>query len=186
MRIKLITIAALLSLAACSEYEGQIVPSPSPGSVILSERLSNQRVNAFAEDREGHIWIATFRGLNKYTVNQFQQFFCTDDLEGLPDNQINSVLTAQDGTLWVATVFGVARLLEDGSFQRVQIMSSNRMVNWIQETRDGTLLFYNGTELLRYDSAKDQIIPVIREFAPFAYSFPETENSGHSKTAGSR
>ena len=170
MRIKLITIAALLSLAACSEYEGQIVPSPSPGSVILSERLSNQRVNAFAEDREGHIWIATFRGLNKYTVNQFQQFFCTDDLEGLPDNQINSVLTAQDGTLWVATVFGVARLLEDGSFQRVQIMSSNRMVNWIQETRDGTLLFYNGTELLRYDSAKDQIIPVIREFAPFAYS----------------
>ena len=170
MRIKLIATSLLLIAAACSKYDGQEVPCPAEGSVVLSEHISNQKVNAFTEDKEGHIWIATFRGLNKYTVNQFQQYFCTDDDEGLPDNQINSVFTASDGTLWVGTVYGVARRLIDGTFQRVPVLSPIRNINWIQETRDGTLLFFNGTGLFRYDSQKDEIVPVIREFSPFAYS----------------
>ena len=38
---------------------------------ILSGNLSNQRINAFTEDADGHIWIATSRGLNKFNVHEY-------------------------------------------------------------------------------------------------------------------
>ena len=112
MRIPLLRLGlGLLVLSACQSKQP---PFPTPGgdSVIIASRLSNQRVNCFAEDRHGHIWMGTFRGLNKYTPGEYQQFFCTDDQLGLPDNQVNALHSAQDGTLWVATVNGVARHTE--------------------------------------------------------------------------
>ena len=75
-------------------------------SSIISDVLSNQKVNGFAEDADGHIWIATSRGLNKYNVYEYHQYFCTDDTEGLPDNQVNDVFCGRDGRLWAATLNG--------------------------------------------------------------------------------
>ncbi|WP_162173309.1 two-component regulator propeller domain-containing protein [Segatella baroniae] len=59
---------------------------------LITETISNHHVNAFAEDGKGHVWIATFRGLNKFDGHQYQQYFCNDDSTGLPDNQIRDIL----------------------------------------------------------------------------------------------
>ena len=74
--------------------------APAPGSrraaaatdqyPLLADEISNQQVNAFAEDAQGHIWIGTFRGLNKYDAYEFQQYYCTDDSLGPQDNQIRA------------------------------------------------------------------------------------------------
>ena len=123
-------VLGLLVLGACQSHQPPL-PTPAEGSVVISDRLSNQRVNCFAEDRYGHIWMGTFRGLNKYTPGEFQHFFCMDDQSGLPDNQINALHSAQDGTLWVATINGVARHTQQEGFHRVGLLSDNRNISQI-------------------------------------------------------
>ena len=73
MRLKLIPIALGLLLLGSCQYKEDTFPSPETGSVILTDRLSNQRVNCFAEDRYGHIWMGTLRGLDKFDGLLFHQ-----------------------------------------------------------------------------------------------------------------
>ncbi len=140
---------------------------------LVSGTLSNQKVNAFAEDADGHIWIGTFRGLNKYNVHEYHQYFCTDDTLGLPDNQINDVYCARDGRLWVATVNGIAFRTETGAFQRITIPGDNRNFSRIIETPDGRILFSNTLSLFAYDPESAQLKPVVRDYFAFGYP-PET------------
>ena len=165
-------LAAILSLALClaachgSRTSGDI---PHTSSVIIADALSNQKVNAFAEDADGHIWIATFRGLNQYDVHEYHQYYCTDDTLGLPDNQINDVHGGRGGRLWVATVNGVAYRTETGAFRRVDINSGNRNIRRIVEAPDGTVYFTNTEVLFRYDAAAEALIPAIRDYNSFGF-----------------
>ena len=157
---------ALLIISACN-YNGKEIPSPVEGSVVMSDAVSNQRINAFTEDKQGHIWIGTLRGLNCYNGHEFTQFFCTDDESGLPDNQINDILTLQDGRLCIATVNGVAFTTEQGTFSRVPVEDGNRNLGYIMETRSGKILFSSSSTLYCYDPDRNVIIPVIRELNAF-------------------
>ena len=161
-----IFVLSLLTLSAC-EYNGLEVPSPAEGSVVLSDRLSNQRVNAFAEDKLGHIWMATQRGINRFDGNEFVHFFSTDDEQGLPDNQINAIVGLQDGRMCIATVNGVAFTTEKGNFHRVPVEDGNRNMNTLLQTRTGRLILSNNTNLYCYIPDQDVIRPVIRELNAF-------------------
>ena len=151
-------------LAACSHPVA--APAPSGGECVIqvAERLSNQRVNAFAEDADGHIWIGTSRGLNKYSIHEYHQYFRTDDTLGLPDNQISALHNSAAGQLWVGTPFGVAVRMDNGRFRHVQTLGDNKNVTEILETRDGQILFNNNGLLLRYDEEADCIRPVVRDY----------------------
>ena len=167
MNLKTITSAlVLLALCACNTGHSPL-PTPEPGSLVRSGRISNQKVNSFAQDRDGHIWIATGRGLNKYTGSEFYQYFCTDDSQGLPDNQINAIHTAQDGSLWVASANGVARFTSRGCFKRYPVPEDSRNLSQILETADGKLLFLGGPNLLCHSSLSDALQPVIRDLGAF-------------------
>ncbi len=167
MNLKTLTLGlALLSLSAC-HYNGLEVPSPAEGSVVIASSLSNQRVNAFAEDRQGHIWIATQRGVNRFDSHEYTQFFSTDDEWGLPDNQIYAVHTAQNGRLWVTTANGVATATDQGNFHRIPVEGGERTLGTALETRSGKLLFSNNTTLYAYQPEQDAILPVIRELNAF-------------------
>ena len=77
---------------------------------VITNDLSNQKVTAFAEDAQGHIWIGTSRGVNKYNVHEYHQYYCTDDSLDIPDNQINDLFRDSQGRLWVVTVNGTSLL----------------------------------------------------------------------------
>ncbi len=158
----------LLTIGACN-YNGGDIPTPVEGSVVLSQTVSNQRINRFAEDRQGHIWMGTLRGLNYYSGKEFVQFFCTDDETGLPDNQINDVLALQNGSICVATVNGVALTAVEGHFKRVPIEGENNNLNMILETLSGKILFSDNTSLYCYIPEEEVIRPVIRELGAFGF-----------------
>ena len=162
-------LALLLSLCSCADRHSPERPAYDEESVIISDALSNQRVNAFTEDKDGHIWIATFRGLNSFNVHEYHQYFCTDDTLGLPDNQINDVHCSRNGDLWAATVNGIACLTETGTFRRICTPEWNRNFSRILETPDGRILFSNTNSLFQYNPEKDEISPVIREYNAFGF-----------------
>ena len=167
MRKIVILALSLITLSACSTYNGGDIPTPPEGSVVMSQRVSNQRINAFAEDKLGHIWMATLRGLNRFDGHEFQQFFCTDDETGLPDNQINAIQTLQDGRLCVATVNGVAVSTDQGTFHRIPVEDGTLNMSTILETRSGKVLLSNNSSLYCYFPDQDIILPVLRELNAF-------------------
>ena len=170
MKLKLITAIVLLSAAATACGKRELPVPEADGSVLVSDRLSNQRVNAFAQDTDGHIWIATARGLNRYSVHEYHQYFSVGDTLGLPDNQVNSIYLSAAGDLWAATTGGVARLTPEGRFHHVPA-SGRTSANRIWETRDGKLLMSDSATLFQYDEAEDRFRPVIRDFNAFSYPY---------------
>ena len=167
MKIKqLISLAFLLPIACTGPQ--RTVAVPAPDGVVIADRLSNQKVNAFAEDADGHIWIGTFRGLNKYTIHDFHQYFCTDDTLGLPDNQITALRRSSDGKLWIGTVNGVALRTEDGDFRRIPMDGGNLNISEIVETRDGRMLFNGSGQMYRYDPDSGHIVPAIRDYGGYS------------------
>ena len=178
MKLKLtILLGALLLLSACSGRKDSCIPSSTEGSVLISDRLSNQRVNSFAEDADGHIWIATARGLDKYSVHEYHQYFCADDTLGLPDNQVNSVFFSKKGQLWAGTADGVGLRTDEGRFTRIPVLGDGRNVNRFWETADGRLLMSNSSTLFLYDEAAGQFRPAIRDLN--AFSFPYSVMDGN-------
>ena len=168
MKYRLLTCFILLAaLAGCRR---SAPPVSAPTGTIVADRLSNQRVNAFAEDADGHIWIATSRGLNRYSIHEYHQYFSADDTLGLPDNQVNDVFRSSNGTIWAATNGGVARLTPEGQFHCVPAPGRPN-ANHIWETRDGKLLMSNSAILYQYDPDEDRFRPVIRDFNAFAYPY---------------
>ena len=176
MRYRLLyTLSILTALWGCGN---RVAPLPAGDeSLVVSDRISNQRVNAFAEDGDGHIWIATARGLNKYTVNDFHQYFCTTDTLGLPDNQVNSVFYSKKGRLWVGTADGVGIRTDEGRFSRVPVLGDGRNVNRFWETGDGRILMSNSSTLFLYDEDKVCFRPAVRDLN--AFSFPYSVMDGN-------
>lgn len=175
MREKLFCLLLLIG-TACTRTGP--LPVPEDGSVVISNRISNRRVNGFTQDGDGHIWIATGRGLDKYTGSEFFQYFCADDTLGLPANQLNAVHCARDGSLWAATMNGVAVRTDRGDFRRVPVLGRNANIVQILETNDGRLLFSNGSSLFQYDGQEDVLRPVIREFNAFGSPSAQLQSDG--------
>ena len=136
--------------AACTVHEHDVQRLNIETPVITGD-ISNQRVTAFAEDAQGHIWIGTFRGLNRYNVHEFQQHFCTSDMSTLPDNQVQCLHKDSRGRLWVSTVNGMALYTEQDDFVRIPMETMSRNAAQILETADGDIYINTLVELARYD-----------------------------------
>ncbi len=119
-------------------------------SFIVSNEISNQQVTSFAEDAFGHIWIATIRGLNKYNINEYHQYFSTDDSLSISNNRILQIYTDSKKRLWVATVDGACRYNEQDCFDRIPIESTSKNSIYFFEDNDGKLFLNLNFELCVY------------------------------------
>ena len=119
--------------------------------LVVAQELSNSRVQAIEEDAAGQLWIATFRGLNRYDGHEYHQYFCTDDSLGLPDNNVQGLLCDKKGRLWVATVNGVCRYTRMDNFERIPMQTGNKNARKLLMDSKGRVFVYNGTELMMYD-----------------------------------
>jgi len=124
-------------------------------SPIISNNISNQKISAFAEDAQGHIWIGTFRGLNKYNVHEYHQYFCTDDSLDLPDNLIQDVFKDSQGRLWIATVNGVCRYTDQDHFKHIPIAFPNKNGVQFFENKAGKIFLNMVVQLCVYNPEKD-------------------------------
>ncbi len=155
-------IILTLALAACGQRQEMEI-----SSVVISDRLSNQRINSFAQDSDGHIWIATGRGLNKYVTQDYYQYFCAEDSLSLPNNQVNNVFFQRNGRLWASTMNGVAWLTPQDRFRRVEIPDGNRNISTLMENREGQMLLSNGSKIFVYDESSERLRTVIRDLNSF-------------------
>ena len=156
------SVACLLALDSCRKAETQQQrDKDEEHGLVVAQELSNSRVQDIEEDATGQLWIATFRGLNRYDGHEYHQYFCTEDSLGLPDNNVQGLLCDRNGRLWVATVNGVCRYTNMDCFERIPMQTSNRNARKLLMDSKGRIFVYNGTEMLIYDELHNIFLPRI-------------------------
>lgn len=131
-------------------------------SMVISSEISNQQVSAFAEDAFGHIWISTIRGLNKFNINEYHQYFNTNDSLSISDNRINQVYTDSKNRLWVATINGISRYNDQDCFDQIPISSVSNNAIYFFENLDGKLFVSLNFEICVFNEQTQEFTPVIR------------------------
>ncbi len=151
----------LLPLVCCTRTEYNSMVRERLDSPVISNDISNNRVTSFAEDARGHIWIGTFRGLNKCTVHEFHQYFCTEDSLSITDNQIQTLHRDRGGRLWVGTVNGLCLYTDRDDFRRIPMDSDCRNIVQILEDKSGRIFANNSESLFAYDEDRCRLVPVV-------------------------
>lgn len=91
----------LITLVAWNKVRGQAPPAQLGFQQVTTlDGLSDNRVTCLLEDRTGHIWIGTERGLNRYDGQHVEQF--TGD-HAPDDLHISSLAEDSAGTIWATT-----------------------------------------------------------------------------------
>lgn len=162
----LLLLYILCTATSCQQVESAQQPEMTISNPLVTNNISNQQVNAFAEDAQGHIWIGTFRGLNKYNVHEFHQYFCTDDSLDLPDNQIKDMLRDSKGRLWISTVNGVCRYTDKDNFKHIPSDMTNKNGIQLLEGTDGRIFLNYTSHLSVYNPTTEEMNCVIPQLDP--------------------
>lgn len=162
----LLFLYILCTVTSCQQVESAQQPEITISNPLVTNNISNQQVNAFAEDAQGHIWIGTFRGLNKYNVHEFHQYFCTDDSLDLPDNQIKDMLRDSKGRLWISTVNGVCRYTDKDNFKHIPSDMTNKNGIQLLEGTDGRIFLNYTSHLSVYNPTTEEMNCVIPQLDP--------------------
>lgn len=150
--------ACLLTGCATHDHEGHRKLLETP---VITNDISNQKVTSFAEDVQGHIWIGTFRGLNRFNVYEYHQHFCTADEFTLPDNQVQCLYKDSHDRLWISTVNGMALYTEQDDFRRIPMDTRSRNSAQILESQDGRIFINTMVELAVYDEASQSFDTIL-------------------------
>lgn len=162
----LLLLYILCTATSCRKMESVQQSEMTISNPLITNNISNQQVNAFAEDAQGHIWIGTFRGLNKYNVHEFHQYFCTDDSLDLPDNQIKDMLRDSKGRLWISTVNGVCRYTDKDNFKHISSDMTNKNGIQLLEGTDGRIFLNYTSHLSVYNPTTEEMNCVIPQLDP--------------------
>lgn len=105
-----------------------------------AEGLSDNHIFNIFKDREGNIWLATDKGLNRLRQQIISPLSKAD---GLADNEVYPILRARDGSVYIGTAHGLSRY-KDGKFSQIDLNFTNYLrvqpsVQSLWEDADGRL-----------------------------------------------
>jgi ligand-binding sensor domain-containing protein/signal transduction histidine kinase len=135
--------------------------NPASDTVEEFQQMPMQLASAFAEDRQGNVWIGMFTGgLYRYDGREFQRFAPVD---GIPGGAILALLSGSSG-LWIGSNGGGLGRIEDTSMAhpKVQIYDSARgmasnIVQCLVEDRAGRIYAGTGKGVDRLDPLSGHI-----------------------------
>ena len=152
-------------LFSCMGKECTQTALVQPAGKIISPDISNQQITSFAEDAQGHIWIGTGRGANKYDAYEFcQYFFDSYDTLSLCDNYIRQVFKDSRNRLWIATANGICLYTDEDNFRAVPNASISRNVMQIMEDSEGRIFLNMVIQLCEYKPDENRFVVVIPDF----------------------
>ena len=121
-------------------------------SFSLQDGLPDTIVFDILQDRKGHLWFGTLRGVSFFDGAQFTTFNVRD---GLVHNQVLCIGEDQAGNLWLGTLEGVSRF--DGAqfttFNVEDGLADNRVWTMLED-RAGNLWFGTGAGASLFDGAQ--------------------------------
>ena len=170
-------IAVAILFSSC---KSSISPQEkSPDSSVMSYDISNQQIKDIAEDKNGYIWIATFRGLNRYNGKEFRQYFKNYSSLGISDSQVNDILCDSKGRVWIATINGLCQYTDMDTFVPVQLPDENHYINKVFERSDGNLVIVSYPALYLLNPESGSAEKVVENLDPLKTFYIKTYPDGN-------
>ena len=82
--------------------------------IEYSVRQPSMEVNAFSQDADGYVWMATSKGLARFNGSGYKVWYATNDDKGISNDNIMSICHDDSGCLWIGTECGVTYLDKEG------------------------------------------------------------------------
>lgn len=79
--------------------------------------LSNSNLSTIFRDREGSVWVATNKGINRLKKKLISAYSVSD---GLNSSEVYPIYRDKKDIIWIGTTFGLNRF-EDGKFRKVNL-----------------------------------------------------------------
>jgi signal transduction histidine kinase/ligand-binding sensor domain-containing protein len=113
--------------------------------------LSSDSVQGFFEDREGNLWVATARGIDRFHETPVVSYSIR---EALKAEDADSVLAARDGTVWIGNLQAL-EFLRNGKISSITRSEGlpGRLITSLLEDDDGRLWVGIDNRLTVYDGA---------------------------------
>jgi ligand-binding sensor domain-containing protein len=132
----------------------------------ISNGLISDMVLKIVVDREGHAWMATYNGLQKYNGYEFVSYTSDPDLPGtLSSNYVDNIYEDRSGDLVVVLEDGIdiydkqtdrfTNLITDVPFQDIRRNEISRRFFAVQD-RSGSLWVNCNNRVFRIDSTKKE------------------------------
>jgi signal transduction histidine kinase/streptogramin lyase len=86
--------------------------------------LSSNSISDLNIDNEGFLWIATTAGLNKFDPNT-ETFVAFNIDDGLPTNVVISVVSGDNGEVWIATPSGLSQMVVNETIDKATFINYN-------------------------------------------------------------
>ncbi|MBM0103255.1 hypothetical protein JM946_00800 [Steroidobacter sp. S1-65] len=117
-----------------------------------SDGLSSDTVLRIYEDREGNVWVATTRGLDRFRDLEVVTYTTR---EGLSSDGVGAVLPRADGSIWIGTIGGL-NVLRDGEITTVDAPHRIRNAQITSMLEDAAGRVWIGVEqsMMLYDGSK--------------------------------
>ena len=150
--------------------------------------ISSNRVVCLFIDSKNRLWVGTYNGgLNLFDekTNSFIHFM---EIDGLPDNTIQSVIEDEEGMLWLGTTNGISRFdPENRSFKNYDVSDGLQGKEFnskscLRDFESGTLYFggINGLNIYSPGSIQEKRTPpaiILTEFKLFDKTVSPSEDS---------
>jgi len=119
----------------------------------ISHSIADNEVQAISEDAKGNIFFGTKSGLSIFDGKTFKNFYVQD---GLPDNNIYSIIKGSDGLMWVATANGLCSFHEGkiraaDAISKLNTDGGNIPLYCIYEDRGHNLWLASETGIIKYN-----------------------------------
>ena len=137
---RILLIAASLFSLCVAAY------SQSP---VFLTQMPSTKATAFAQDRDGYIWIGTANGLIRYNGTGYAMFLSDGSEGSIINDNILSLLVDSEGTLWVGTECGFFSY-SGGKFSFPRETQYNPMTR-ILELNSGQVLLMGERGLLSFN-----------------------------------
>jgi PAS domain S-box-containing protein len=148
--------------------------------ISQEQGLSFNTVTAFAQDKQGFLWVGTFDGLNRYDGVQFKIFRHTsgDATKNIP-NQIRFLYADKNDEIWIVSYdntisrfnprtekFLPVRFLQDSIQQTAQEGSSPYIIGGITEDASGMLWISTMNNIFRFNTTTQAFEPFPKKYFP--------------------
>ena len=130
-----------------------LTQSPVYQSFTIDDGLPGNEVYQVLQDRQGHLWFATDKGLARYDGYNFKTYRKQD---GLPGNSVLQIYEDYKGRIWMAIFGGYLAYLEHDSVHTLPLSDSLReqvyynRVHRLYVSRGDTVWINRSTEQLIY------------------------------------
>ena len=139
-RILLVLFVSALVSTAMAEPRGAAFPGYTKRIWEARDGLPDQTAQAFAQTKDGSLWIGTMGGLLRFDGARFTAYN-RQNAPLLLERSVNCLLASRDGSLWIGTEGGGLVRYREGTFQSYPAPGSltNSFIRAIYEDRRGTI-----------------------------------------------